>query len=130
MSPYYNGRPKKAVNTVGFDLIKTINYIEHSEFFVGLSSGLAWLAHALGKRAAMISNFTEDWYEFDINCEDYVRFTDKTVCHGCWNRMPPNFSIRGLDWYWCPDQAGTPRQFECHKVITPDVVFDGIKKWL
>jgi hypothetical protein len=31
------------------------------------------------------------------------------------------------DWNWCPEHKGTPRQFECHKSITPEMVINQIK---
>ena len=36
----------------------TMNVIHHSEFLIGLSSGLSWLSWAIGKHVVMISNFT------------------------------------------------------------------------
>ena len=38
-------------NKIGLNLEDTINDIYHSEFFIGLSSGLSWLAHAMGKKS-------------------------------------------------------------------------------
>jgi autotransporter strand-loop-strand O-heptosyltransferase len=128
--PYYNGIPKKSVKRLGLSLLDTINYIEHAEFFVGLSSGLAWLAHGLGQRVAMISNFSEDWYEFDLADDTYVRIINRAVCHGCWNRVGVDFDFVSKDWFWCPVYKGTPRQFECHTSITPEKVMESIKKWL
>ena len=34
------------------------------------------------------------------------------------------------NWYWCPRHENTEREFECHKSITPEMVFDQIKDWL
>jgi autotransporter strand-loop-strand O-heptosyltransferase len=130
VGPEWNGIPKKAQKKIGLDLKDTINLIEHSEFFIGLSSGLSWLAHALGKPVAMISNFTEDWHEFDILTEDYKRIVNKSVCHGCWNRVGIEYEFDVNDWYWCPRHRGTSRQFECHTSITPEYVFNEIKNWL
>ena len=124
----WNNLPNKSVNKVGMSLEEVVNYIEHSEFYIGLSSGMAWVAHALGKPVAMIANFTEDWNEFDINCEDYKRITDKSVCHGCWN--DPKHKFNPSDWYWCPEHKDTDRQFECHTNITPERVFNEIKEWI
>lgn len=124
----WNGLPNKSVNKVGMPLEEVVNYIEHSEFYIGLSSGMAWVAHALGKPVAMIANFTEDWNEFDINCEDYKRITNKSVCNGCWNNSKYKFDPN--DWYWCPEHKDTDRQFECHTSITPEQVFNEIKEWI
>jgi autotransporter strand-loop-strand O-heptosyltransferase len=88
----------------------TMDYINSSEFFIGLSSGLSWLAWAMGKQVVMISNFTNEDHEFSC-----IRIDNKDVCHGCWNN--PNFVFDKGDWNWCPIHKGTDRQFECHLSI-------------
>lgn len=129
-SPYFNGLPKKSNSRLNLSLEELVNYIYHCEFFMGLSSGNAWLAHALGKKVLMISNFTEDWNEFDLKCEDYIRVVNKNVCHGCWNKINVDYEFEKTDWYWCPKFKGTPREFECHKSITPDMVWEKLEKWV
>ena len=126
---FKNGLPKRANKKIGLPFYESLNYIYHSEFFIGLSSGLSWVAHSLGKPVVMISNFTEDWNEFDINSSDYLRLTNKSVCHGCWNKINKDFVFDVNDWYWCPLHKGTSRQFECHTSITPEFVMSEIKKW-
>jgi len=128
--PHRNGLPSKANNKIGVSLLDSVNLILHCEFFIGLSSGMAWLAHALGKKVVMISNFTEDWTEFDLSLDDYIRITNKSVCHGCWNRIDIEHSFDPYDWYWCPLHRDTDRQFECHKSITANDVMDKIKHWI
>jgi autotransporter strand-loop-strand O-heptosyltransferase len=103
----------------------TMNYIHHSEFFVGLSSGLSWLAWGLGKKVVMISNFTDENHEFTSNC---IRIVNKSVCNGCWNK--PEFKFDKGDWNWCPVHKNTSRQFECHKSITPEMVIEQLKELL
>jgi len=131
--PFWNGLPKKSNKKVGQSLLETLNYIYHSEFYIGLSSGMAWAAHALGKPVVMISNFTEDWNEFDLSTEDYIRITNKSVCHGCYNNCTDSDYLKskdGAEWYSCPRHRDTERQFECHTSITPEMVFDEIKDWI
>jgi autotransporter strand-loop-strand O-heptosyltransferase len=110
--------------------LDAVNIINHSEFYIGLSSGMSWIAHALGKKVVMISNFTEDWNEFDLSLDDYIRITNKSVCHGCWNKVNIDFEFNKNDWYWCPLHKDTERQFECHKSITVNDVMEKIKNWL
>ena len=95
------------------------------EFFIGLSSGLSWLAWGLGKQVVMISNFTNEEHEFMFNC---TRIVNRSVCNGCWNN--PMFKFDKGDWYWCPEHKGTERQFECHKSITSDMVIEQIQHLL
>jgi len=103
----------------------TMNYIHHSEFMIGLSSGLSWLSWAMNKHVFMISNFTEPDHEFTSNCTRYI---NKSVCNGCWNN--PKFKFDKGDWNWCPEHKNTERHFECHKSISVDDVINGIKKYL
>jgi autotransporter strand-loop-strand O-heptosyltransferase len=103
----------------------TMNVISHSEFFIGLSSGLSWLAWALNKKVVMISNFTNEEHEFMFNC---TRIVNHSVCNGCWNN--PEFIFDKGDWNWCPVNKGTEKQFECHKSITPEMVINQIQHLL
>ena len=91
-------------------IYNTMNTIYHSEFFIGLSSGLSWLAWALDKKVFMISNFTEPNHEFEC-----IRVTKKNVCNGCWNSPKYKFD---KSWNWCPVHYGTDRMFECQTSIT------------
>jgi autotransporter strand-loop-strand O-heptosyltransferase len=128
--PFYNGIPSKSNKQVGKTILEAANIINHSEFYIGLSSGMSWIAHALGKKVVMISNFTEDWNEFDLSLDDYIRITDKSVCHGCWNKINVDFEFNKDDWYWCPLHKDTERQFECHKSISVSDVMEKIEHWL
>lgn len=103
----------------------TMNHIHHSEFFIGLSSGLAWLSWGMGKRVVMIANFTSYDHEFTSNC---VRITDGNLCNSCWNN--PMFKFDKGNWNYCPEHEDTPRQFECHRLIKPETVIERIKNEL
>jgi autotransporter strand-loop-strand O-heptosyltransferase len=106
-------------------LQERMSQIYHSEFYIGLGSGLSWLAWAVNKHVVMISNFSEDGHEFTDNT---TRITNPLVCNGCWNN--PMFKFDKGDWYWCPEHKGTERQFECHKSISPDMVIEQIQHLL
>lgn len=133
--PYYNGMPKKAVKKFEVNLEDTVNYIQHAEFCIGLSSGLMWLAHGLGKKVAMIANFTDENHEIDINEDSYKRIINKSVCHGCFNN--PKYDVGEIikkkerdNWEFCPEHEDTSRAYECHTSITPEQVFNEIKEWI
>jgi autotransporter strand-loop-strand O-heptosyltransferase len=98
----------------------TMNTIHHSEFFIGLSSGLSWLAWGLGKQVVMIANFSDAYHEFTSRC---TRIVKEDVCHGCWN----THKFDKADWYWCPLQKGTSREFECHTSITAADVIEKVE---
>ena len=98
----------------------TMDAIASSSFFIGLSSGLSWLAWAMKKPVVMIANFTEENHEFSC-----IRITNTNVCHGCWNK--PEFRFDRGDWNWCPVHKDTDRMFECQKTITAQEVIEAIK---
>ena len=117
-----NRLPDNCVKAIGFPLDKAINYLEHAELFVGLSSGLSWLAHAVGTHVVMISGTTHTWCEFQ---ENITRIINTSVCHGCFN-APKQTPFVAADWTWCPLHKGTDRHFECSKSISPELVFNNI----
>lgn len=101
------------------DLFEAGRQIRTSNKFIGISSGLSWLAWALDVDVCLISGFTWDFVEF--NCD--IRIINHNVCSGCWSYTVFD---RG-DWNWCPIQKGTPKQFECTKTISPEYVFQEIE---
>jgi autotransporter strand-loop-strand O-heptosyltransferase len=93
-------------------LIERARWLRHATAFVGLSSGLAWLAWAAGCPVAMISGFTHPSNEFDTP----ARIINYHACNSCWN--DPRHRFDHKDFLWCPRHANTPRQFECTRLIT------------
>ena len=91
-------------------------WLKHAEFFVGLSSGLSWLAWAMGIPVVMISGFTHPLNEFATP----YRVINYHTCNSCWNDPAHRFDHK--DFLWCPRHNGTPRQFECTRLITADQV--------
>jgi autotransporter strand-loop-strand O-heptosyltransferase len=104
-------------------LPSVMNYLHHAEFYIGLSSGISWLAWAMQKKVFMIANFSTKDHEFQTDC---IRITDESVCHGCWNN--PAFRFNKGDFFWCPNHEDTPQAFECHKSISAQRVIEEIKK--
>lgn len=100
-----------------------MNYLYHCEYYIGLSSGLSWLAWALRKKVYMIANFTNAEHEFDTNC---VKIMNLNVCNGCWNN--PKFKFDKGNWLYCPEHEDTPKAFECHKSIMANHVIEAILK--
>lgn len=97
-------------------LVERARWIKHAEFFVGLSSGLSWLAWAVGTPVVLISGFTHPTNEFTTP----YRVINYHACNGCWN--DPRHRFDHKDFLWCPRHKDTPRQFECTRLITADQV--------
>jgi autotransporter strand-loop-strand O-heptosyltransferase len=91
-------------------------WLKHADFLVGLSSGLSWLAWAVGTPVVLISGFTHPLNEFTTP----YRVINYHACNGCWNDPTHRFDHK--DFLWCPRHKDTPRQYECTRLITVDHV--------
>jgi autotransporter strand-loop-strand O-heptosyltransferase len=105
-------------------LTERARWLHHAAAFVGLSSGLAWLAWAAGTPVVMISGFTHPSNEFATP----YRVINYHACNSCWN--DPRHRFDHHDFLWCPRHAGTPRQFECTRLITPEQVIAALARAL
>jgi autotransporter strand-loop-strand O-heptosyltransferase len=103
-------------------LLERARWLRHADFFIGLSSGLSWLAWAVGTPVVMISGFTHPTNEF----ETPYRIINYHTCNSCWN--DPRHRFDHQDFLWCPRHAGTPRQFECTRLITPEQVKEVVRR--
>jgi autotransporter strand-loop-strand O-heptosyltransferase len=93
-------------------LVERARLLRHASLFVGLSSGLAWLAWASGCPVVLISGFTHPTNEFTTP----YRVINWHACNSCWN--DPRHRFDHKDFLWCPRHQNTPRQFECTRLIT------------
>jgi autotransporter strand-loop-strand O-heptosyltransferase len=115
--PVWNHIPHGCEDQTGDrPLAERVRWIKHAEFFIGLSSGLSWLAWATGVPIVMISGFTHPTNEFYTP----YRVINYHTCNSCWN--DPKVMFDHHDFMWCPKKKGTPQQFECTKLITPEQV--------
>ena len=109
----WNHIPYGAENQTGRrSLSERALWLRHADFFVGLSSGLSWLAWAAGTPVVLIGGFTEAFNEFHTP----YRVINYLACHGCWHDVRHTFDR--TDFLYCPRHKGTPRQFECSKSIS------------
>jgi autotransporter strand-loop-strand O-heptosyltransferase len=113
----WNHIPNGAEDETGErSLQERARWLKHAEFFVGLSSGLSWLAWAVGTPVVMISGFTHPLNEFATP----YRVINYHTCNSCWN--DPRHRFDHHDFLWCPRHKDTPRQFECTRLVTADQV--------
>ncbi len=113
--------PKKAIDKTGNSPIANrVKQIMNCEFFIGLSSGLSWLAWALGKKVVMITGSTHKVNEFDC-----FRVQNESVCHGCLNDEDlDSFDELRWNWTYCPRNKNQ----ECRTKISFDMVKEQIIK--
>jgi autotransporter strand-loop-strand O-heptosyltransferase len=93
-------------------LLERARWLKHADFFVGLASGLSWLAWAAGTPVVMISGFSHPTTEFATP----YRVINYHTCNSCWN--DPHHRFDHKDFLWCPRHKDTLRQFECTRLIT------------
>ena len=108
--------PENALHYPGRSMADVINCLYHSEFMIGLSSGLSWLAWACEKPVVMICGFLKPEYHFDTPY--YVQNTN--VCSNCWH--DPKHLFDSGDWMWCPEN----KNFECSTEISFETVKNNI----
>jgi autotransporter strand-loop-strand O-heptosyltransferase len=122
----WNYLPDNSVKKVGLQFDDVINHLQHCDFFIGVSSGLSWLAWALGKKVILISGTTNENNEFNSNCH---RVINKNVCHGCFNKSNI-YNFDSSNWMWCPVNQNTKDWFICTRTITPEVVWKEVSNVL
>jgi autotransporter strand-loop-strand O-heptosyltransferase len=108
--------PHGAEDQTGISLAEAARWLRHADLFVGLSSGLSWLAWAAGATVVLISGYSLPSTEFNTP----YRVINWHTCNGCWN--DPALRFDHHDFLWCPRHMNTPRQFECTRLITADHV--------
>jgi autotransporter strand-loop-strand O-heptosyltransferase len=113
----WNHIPNGAEDETGErSLQERARWLKHADFFIGLSSGLSWLSWVVGTPVVMISGFTHPTNEFHTP----YRIINYHACNSCWNDPAHRFDHK--DYLYCPRHKGTPRQFECTRLITVDQV--------
>lgn len=91
--------------------------IKGADFFIGLSSGISWLAWALDMDVFMIGGFTNDFHEFPC-----YRIQNYSVCHGCCHDYSVEFPKK------TPETCPKNKNFECTTSISSKMVIDKIKE--
>ena len=113
-------KPEGAEDFTGdLPIMERANMLYHAKFFIGLGSGLAWIADAVNCPVVMICGFSQDW------CEFYTpyRVANRLVCNGCFNDVRVKY-LRSP----CPYHYGTSRALECQRKISPQIVIDAINR--
>jgi autotransporter strand-loop-strand O-heptosyltransferase len=119
--PIWTSKPKDAEDWTGnHSLMDRVALLQHADAFIGLSSGLSWLAWACRIPVVLISGFTLPLNEFKTP----HRVFNVHTCNGCWNDVRHQFDH--FDFFWCPRHRGTSREFECSRLITSQDVLNHV----
>lgn len=112
-----NTMPSEAEDFTGdYGLQARASLLLHADFFIGLGSGLSWLAWAVGIPVVMISGFSHPSTEFHTP----YRVINFNACNSCLNDTSIEFATNVF--VECPRLLNTARQLECTSSITPQFV--------
>jgi autotransporter strand-loop-strand O-heptosyltransferase len=101
----------------GHSLKDRVNQIQHSDGFIGVSSGLAWLAWGIETPVMMISNATSHLHEFQTG---NTRILDRPKCKRCDEVYKPYSMFL--------DVCETHQKVDLSSRITPETVIKQLKK--
>lgn len=113
-----NPNPKNVKQFPKSDILTLAEDLSECEFFIGLPSGLSWLAWAVNVPVIMVSGFTAEYTEFHEG-KIYVGNEIEGADKHCFNkaRMDPS------NWNWCPCEP----KFSCSSSIEVKQVIDAIQ---
>jgi len=149
----YNGVsydiPKRVLRKTGnISIEDRMADLHYADFFIGNSSGLAWLSWAVNTHVFMINGFTFPGNEMKEGC---THIFNPNVCTGCYvigadeeyepNKLRPygiaywngeKFVYRKEFFGRCPSyETHNPKRiFECTQSITSDMVLAAIKAYI
>jgi autotransporter strand-loop-strand O-heptosyltransferase len=116
-----NSMPPGAEDFTGnLPLQERAGLLRHAAFFVGLGSGLSWLAWAVGAPVVMISGFSHPKTEFHTPW----RIINFHACNSCFNDTTHAFDSSNFNW--CPRHEGTAYAYQCTSVIAPEFVIRAV----
>lgn len=100
--------------TGNYSLAERADMLAYADFFIGLGSGLSWLAWIAGCPVIMIAGFSAVWYEFP----EAYRVFNPMACHGCFNDLQDDYMKEPCRRYAHDKQ----HYLECQRKISPIMV--------
>ena len=110
-------------------LLDRIVDIKNCKWFMGLNSGMSWIAYTLKVPMIVIGalNKQKEVFGVEDSLLKYIHISDfnKDACSSC-------FYEYKLDrkWEFCPEHSNTDRMYECTSLITPQMVTEQCEKLL
>ena len=102
-------------------LMDRIIDIKNCKWFMGLNSGMSWIAYALKVPMIVIGalNKQKEVFGVEDSLIKYIHISDynKDACSSCFYEY--RFT---RDWEFCPEHLNTDRMYECTSLITPQMV--------
>lgn len=101
-------------------LLERADMLHHAEFFIGLASGLSWLAYTADCPVVLIGGFSMEWTEFPTP----YRVWNRLACSGCYNDV----RLTWQDNVCARHAEGSEDIFQCSKKISPRMVIQAIDR--
>ena len=119
--------PKNAIDLTGdIPIEQRVQYLEHADFFIGLPSGMSWLAWACNTKVILISSFSKPFTEFKTNC---YRIYNDNKWSGYFNNTDYDFIDFKSNWNWNPIKScDTLDDWHSFETITAEQVKNEINK--
>ena len=112
MGRFTSVAPGGCIDFIGdIPLQDRIDLFAEADFFIGISSGMSWLARAAGCPTIMIGGFTDPNNEY----KNPYRVYNPHVCSGCFTNGDP--AVNKYKYGFCK-HLGTEEEHVCSKAIT------------
>ena len=119
-----NRYPAGCERLPNYEISTVIGELRQCDFFLGLASGLTWLAWTLAVPTFFIEGGTSHVTMPTALFKNTA--SNPAVCRECFVR----YELDRGKWDWCPDHSIDGRKFECTTTVTSASVIDAIKKYL
>ena len=126
-----NHIPENAIDKTGeLPIQDRMVDLKYADFFIGIGSGLSWLAWGVGTPNIMISSFSKPFCEMRDNC---VRVYNEHPNSGIFNRIDNGGKSKfdASDWHWNPiSECKTFDDWHEFETITPEQVMNSIDRMI
>ena len=122
---------QNVINKTGtkYGIEDRISDLKYADFYIGLNSGMSWLAWAVKTPVINIVNLQPPEFFFpavkSISRSKNHQY-DENICTDCCVEYPFKRDL----WMMCPRHYDTEREFECSTTITPKMVISKIKEYM
>jgi len=104
-----------------YSFLHRLGTLKNSDFYVGLDSGLSWMANFIDKYCFLIVGSVEEEFSFQDNVTR-IGLSADNYCRGCLEdtNILRNYELQAGCFY--------RKDFECTRLITPEMVINKIEE--
>ena len=105
----------------GYSFTHRLSTLKDSEFFIGMDSGLSWMANLIDKHCCLIYGSSEEEFSFQDNVTQ-IGLSSESHCRGC---LEDNSILR--NWHNIAN-CFYKKDFECTRLLTTEMVINKIEE--